>query len=108
MTGKDMLRKMELVDPEFIETAGRIPKRKPIKWQQWTALAACLMIAVISGVMMVMDPDAAETVPVSGADTASLFSTGGAMMILLAASLLGALAVIALMIRDKRSDRNDK
>ena len=103
-----MLRKMELVDPEFIETAGRLPKRKPIKWQQWTALAACLAIAVISGVMMAVDPDGAEAVPVSGSDTASLFSTGGAMLILLAASLLGALAIIALMIKDKRSDGNDK
>ncbi len=105
MTGKDLLQKMELVDPEYIEKAGRVPKKKPIRWQQWTALAACLMIAVFSGVVMIVSPDEGTLINVSNSDTASIFSTGGVMMILLAASLLGALAVVALIIKDKREDK---
>ena len=93
---------MELIDPAYIEAADKKPKRKPIMWQHWTALAACLAVAVVSGVMTVLIPSEGVGTAVSPGDTASLFSPGGAALILLCASLLAALAIAALIINDKR------
>ena len=43
MRGNDLLFKMDLVDPSYIEAADR----KPINWVRWSSVAACLCIAVI-------------------------------------------------------------
>ncbi|MBO6231581.1 MAG: hypothetical protein J6O50_13555 [Ruminiclostridium sp.] len=102
MNGKYLLDKMDLIDPAFIENADKKPRKKPIKWQQWTALAACLVLSVTTAVMMAVNPAEEAGIAVTGPDTASLFSEGGLLMILLAASLLAALAIAALIIKNKK------
>lgn len=102
MNGKQLLGKMDLIDPEFIEAADRKPRKRPIMWKQWTALAACLVIAVISGFIMVISPDEGMSVAVSTSDTASLFSAGGIPLITLTGSLLAAAASAAIIIKNKR------
>lgn len=102
MDGKKLLGKMELIAPEFIEAADKAKKKKPIKWQHWTALAACLAVSVLSGVLMAVDPSQAIGTAVISGDTASMFSGGGIAFILLVASLLAAIAIAALIIKDKR------
>lgn len=101
MTGKDLLEKMELIDPEYIETADRTPKKKPIRWQKWTALAACLALAVAAGVWAAVSPEPIIPVDAPEPDYASIFSPSGAALILMAAALLAALAIAALIIKDK-------
>ena len=104
VNGKELLRKMELIDPEYIEAADKIPrkKKKPIRWMQWTALAACIALTVFSGIMVIISPNEGAAVKVSPGDTASLFSADGVMVLLFAASILATLAVAALIIKDKR------
>ena len=101
MNGKYLLEKMELIDPEFIEAADKKPRKKPIKWQYWTALAACLAVAVASGVMSAVTSVGDAQVVVSPGDTASIFSGGGVFLILMIASLLASLAIAALLIKDR-------
>lgn len=102
MNGKYLLEKMELIDPEYIEAADRKPKKKPIKWQQWGALAACIAVAVFSGVLMAVSPDNGIEYTGGSGDTASLFSTGGIPLIILVAASLAALAITAVIIRNKK------
>ena len=102
MDGKKLLGKMDLIAPEFIEAADKAKKKKPIKWQYWTAMAACLAVSVVSGVMMAVSPDEETGIAAVSQNAASLFSEGGVLLILLAASLLAALAIAALIIKDKR------
>ncbi len=92
---------MELIAPEFIEAADKPRKKKPIKWQYPTALAACLAVSVFSGIMMAVSPDEESVIAAASPDAASLFSEGGVMLILFAASILAALAIAALLIKDK-------
>lgn len=96
---------MELIDPEYIEAAEKVPRKKkqPVMWPQWTALAACLAIMVLSGVVAVISPDTGTVINVSSEDTASLFSGGGAALITLAASALAALAIVAVIIKKKKN-----
>ncbi len=101
MNGKDLLDKMELIDPSFIEAADKKPRKRPIKWQHLTALAACLAAAVVSGVLMAVTPGDGNVIVTGTGDTASLFSEGGVLLIILVASVLTALAVAALIIKDK-------
>lgn len=102
MNGKYLLGKMELIDPAYIEAADKKPEKKPIMWQRWTALAACITVAVISGTIMVISPDNGVGTVDSGGDTASLFSNGGIPLIIFVASSLAAIAVAAVMIKKKK------
>ena len=52
MRGNDLLFKMDLVDPSYIEAADR----KPINWVRWSSVAACLCIAVIGLVLFLQAP----------------------------------------------------
>ncbi len=48
MNGKELLDKMDLVDPKFVQEAEKVPAKKPIIWVRWVAAAAgvCLVLNV--------------------------------------------------------------
>lgn len=46
MRGSDLLDKMELVNPVFIEAADKRPVRKRVGYFKWGAMAACLCLVV--------------------------------------------------------------
>ena len=50
MRGEELLEKMELVDPAYVEAADT-PRRKAPIWLRWGALAACAVLAVCAGLM---------------------------------------------------------
>lgn len=51
MRGNELLDKMELIDPVYVEAAEAKPKGKKNTWIKWGAMAACLCLMVI-GVML--------------------------------------------------------
>ena len=46
MRGNELLDKMELIDPAYVEAADRWPVRKKSGWWKWAVLAACLCLAI--------------------------------------------------------------
>lgn len=44
MRGNELLEKMDLIDPAFVEAADRQPGRKKVIWVRWAATAACLCL----------------------------------------------------------------
>ena len=46
MRGKDLLDKMELIDPEYIEAAETVPAKKKT-WVKWAIPAACLCVVLL-------------------------------------------------------------
>lgn len=48
MRGNELLDKMELVNPAYIEEAEEQPSRKRAAWLKWGGLAACLCAAAVS------------------------------------------------------------
>ena len=46
MRGNELLDKMELIDPAYIEEADRAPGKKRIFWTRWAAMAACFCLIV--------------------------------------------------------------
>lgn len=48
MRGNDLLDKMELIDPEYIEAADIRPRQKNSLWIKWGAMAACFCLAAIT------------------------------------------------------------
>lgn len=46
MRGNELLDKMELIDPAFVEEADRQPVKKKVIWVRWTAMAACICLIV--------------------------------------------------------------
>ena len=101
VTGKDLLNKMELVDPEYIETADRMPRKKPIMWQKWAALAASLALAIGAGIWMGFSEGAVIPIDAPEGDYATVFSSGGVALILMISAILASLAIAALIIKDK-------
>lgn len=102
MNGKYLLEKMELIDPEFVAAADKLPKKKPLMLPQWIALAACLAIAVMSGTMMILQPDNGAEVIVSSGDTASMFGNGGIELALIFLSLLAASGILAYILKKRK------
>ncbi len=49
MRGNDLLDKMELIDPAYVEAADGKPKRKKKQRVTWGALAACFAVMVLAG-----------------------------------------------------------
>lgn len=47
MRGMELLEKMELVDAAYVEAADAEPKKKGKVWAAWTAMAACLCLAIL-------------------------------------------------------------
>ena len=46
MRGKDLLDKMDLIDPEYIEAAETVPVKKKA-WVKWAIPAACLCVVLL-------------------------------------------------------------
>lgn len=46
MRGNELLDKMELIDPEFIEAADRMHVKRKVLWIRWVAMAACFCLIV--------------------------------------------------------------
>ena len=42
MRGNELLDKMELIDPAYIEAADTAPNKRKSVWAKWGTLAACL------------------------------------------------------------------
>lgn len=47
MNGHELLDKIGLIDPAYIEAAEAPPKKKKVVWVKWGALAACLCFAFV-------------------------------------------------------------
>lgn len=60
MRGNELLDKMGLVDPKFVEAADTLPQRRSVIWVKWAALAACLGL-VIAGLAVHGMPDPVDT-----------------------------------------------
>lgn len=73
MRGSELLDKMELVDPCYVEEADR-PKIHRIPWRAWGAAAACLLLAAVS--VVVYRGSHRPTVPIRQIQTAAVPSNG--------------------------------
>lgn len=51
MRGGELLDKMELADPAYVAAADGAPKLRKVPWKAWGAVAACLLLAVVSAVV---------------------------------------------------------
>ena len=105
MNGRYLLDKMEGVSPEYIEAAenaGNKGRRQIILIRRLTAaLAACLALAVLSGVMLLTGGTGEIDAGTLSENTASVFGSGGLTAVLFAASLLAA-AVLGIIIAVKK------
>lgn len=45
MRGTDLLDKMDLIDPAYVEAADSVHKKKKSSWQKWGTAAACIAVA---------------------------------------------------------------
>ena len=45
MRGTELLDKMDLIDPDYVEAADSVHKKKKSGWQKWGAAAACIAVA---------------------------------------------------------------
>lgn len=57
MRGSELLDKMELMDPKYVEAAEGRPKRRKNPWLKWSAAAACLALLVLAGVLIPRSKD---------------------------------------------------
>lgn len=55
MRGNELLDKMALIDPAYVEAADQTPKKKNYSWLKFGALAACLCLIII-GVVLQREP----------------------------------------------------
>ena len=62
MRGKELLDKLEGIDPAFIEAADAPAPKRPRAWLKWAAAAACLALAVLA-VFVLRTPEAAPQNP---------------------------------------------
>ena len=46
MRGNELLDKMELIDPAYIEAADTAPNKRKSVWAKWGTLAACLCLVL--------------------------------------------------------------
>ena len=51
MRGEELLYKMSLAEPEFVEAAERRPVKRKAKWISWGAAAACICIALFGAMV---------------------------------------------------------
>ncbi|MBR6772567.1 MAG: hypothetical protein IKM29_04135 [Clostridia bacterium] len=78
MRGKDLLDKMELVDPTFVEAADK-PQNKKLRPLKWFAIAACLALAVSAGILLFPEkkPEISPDLPVLTITTPPVKAGGG-------------------------------
>lgn len=67
MRGSELLDKMELVDPVYVERADAKPKPKKTVWLKWSAAAACLALAVFAGGLF-FKQDSSSRISLGGID----------------------------------------
>ena len=60
MSGEELLKNMDLIDPVLVEAASHTPKRKV--WIKWSALAAAA--AAIVAVLLFWKPNDGKTVKI--------------------------------------------
>lgn len=65
MRGEELLRQMELVEPEYVEAADMAKGYGKQRWIGWSALAACLCVAIIGAVSFIQ-PKPAPPAPNPG------------------------------------------
>lgn len=75
MRGSELLDKMELVDPRYVEEADAPRKTGRIPWKAWGAVAACLLLATAASVASYRASHR-PTVPIRQTQTASVPSNG--------------------------------
>ena len=63
MRGFDLLDKMGLIEPAYVEAAEAQPRRRPPVWLKWGAAAACLALLGYLGAGL-LPKDIPETIPV--------------------------------------------
>lgn len=64
MRGDELLDKMELIDPAYVEAAEEKPGRRRLSWVKWGGIAACLAVVVLAGAFLLRGR-AVKTVTVS-------------------------------------------
>ena len=52
MRGNELLDKMELVEPAFVEEADKEPVQKKKAWMKWNVIAACIGLFVLVGILL--------------------------------------------------------
>lgn len=55
MRGNELLDKMKLIDPAYVEEADSLPKKKNYAWLRWCAMAACICLIIV-GVVLQREP----------------------------------------------------
>ena len=104
MKGKILLEKMELIDPELIEAADKQPDIRSVKIMKRlaAALAACIVLTLFSGIMMLSSGGGFVHPEVSSPDSASVFGGGTVYTVIFGASLLLTAGISGVMIHRSR------
>lgn len=82
MTSEDLLEAVGLLDDDLILEAERAPVRRPVRWQRWLGLCACLALVFFVGRGMVQNWSSsgasgnASTSAGGGAPSGDVGSTG--------------------------------
>ena len=105
MDGKKLLEKMELIDPGYIEEADSKDDagRKPLLVMKrlTAALAACIVIMLISGTVMLSDGGIINSNIEINSNIGSIFGSGAVSAVVFGASLLAVIGISAAMISKK-------
>lgn len=70
MNGNELLDKMELIDPAYVEAADAQPRRKRNGWIKWGAAAACLCVVTAITLAVVGRPEQQPSEPMHMGTTA--------------------------------------
>lgn len=71
MTSEHLLEAMGLLDDDLIVQAERAPARKPIPWQRWLGLCACLALVFLVGRGVVQNWSGSSSSNGAGASTSA-------------------------------------
>ncbi len=53
MESMDFLEKMDLIEPDMVEHASYIPRRRHVRWTYYASMAACLAVVVACGALFI-------------------------------------------------------
>ena len=105
MDGKKLLEKMELIDPGYIEEADSKDDagRKPLLVMKrlTAALAACIVIMLISGTVMLANGESLAVPANVNSSTGSMFGSGAVSAIVFGTSLFAVIGISAVMASKK-------
>ena len=71
MTSEHLLEAMGLLDDDLIVQAERAPARKPVPWQRWLGLCACLALVFLVGRGVVQNWSGSNSSNGAGASTSA-------------------------------------